>query len=43
MLAAITEPVLVLLPGNVAVKIEPSSMQITAGIENVNATCSGLR
>ncbi len=43
MLAAMTAPVLVSLLGNFAVKIEPSSTQITAGIENVNATCSGLR
>ena len=43
MLAAMTAPVLVSLPGSFAVKIEPSSMQITAGIENVSASCSGRR
>ena len=43
MLAAITAPVLTSLPGSRAVKIEPSRMQMAAGIENVSTICSGRR
>ena len=43
MLAAITAPVLVCVPGNFAEKMEPSRRQITAGIEKVSANCSGRR
>ena len=43
MLAAITAPVLVWVPGSFAEKIEPSSRQITAGIEKVSTICSGRR
>ncbi len=43
MLAAITAPVLVSLLGSFIEKIEPNSRQISAGSENVSATCSGLR
>ena len=43
MLAPITAPVLVSLCGSFVEKIEPSSRLITAGIENVRATCSGRR
>lgn len=43
MLAAITAPVLTSLPGIAAEKIDPSSRQMIAGIENVSTTCSGRR
>ncbi len=43
MLAAMTVPVLMSLLGSLAVKIDPSSRQMTVGIENVNAICSGRR
>ncbi len=43
MLAAITAPVLMSLLGSFAEKIDPSSRQITAGIEKVSTTCSGRR
>ena len=43
MLAAMTAPVLVFVPGSFAEKMEPNSRQITAGIENVRASCSGRR
>jgi hypothetical protein len=43
MLAAITAPVLVSLLGSFAEKIDPSRMQMTAGIVNVSASCSGRR
>jgi hypothetical protein len=43
MLAAITAPVLVSLSGCFAEKIEPYRLQMTAGMENVSATCSGRR
>lgn len=43
MLAAITAPVLTGAPGTCSVKMDPNSTQITAGIENVSATCSGRR
>lgn len=43
MLAAITAPVLVSVFGSFAEKIEPSRMQMIAGIENVRTSCSGRR
>jgi hypothetical protein len=43
MLAAITVPVLTSLLASFVEKIEPSRRQITVGIANVNATCSGRR
>ena len=43
MLAAITAPVLISVPGSFAEKMAPNSRQITAGIENVSAICSGRR
>ncbi len=43
MLAAMTAPVLVSVPGSFAEKMEPNRRQITAGIEKVRASCSGRR
>ncbi|BDB42720.1 hypothetical protein Mkiyose1384_00730 [Mycobacterium kiyosense] len=43
MLAAITAPVLVSLPGSFVEKIDPNRTQITAGMEKVRPTCSGRR
>ena len=43
MLAAITAPVLVCVPGSFAEKMDPNRRQITAGIEKVSTNCSGRR